>query len=172
MSVRRFGPVLGAGVQVEEKEGDQQINPAPLGVSVMIGDFERGVPGEPAFLSGVLDLKRRNGGRIPLSDAPQAALDFYKLGRGAGELITYRVTGGDERRAELTSTRARGQPRPGQVPPARRTSWAPWLDRGRWRTTGPLLVPWITPRRTSRRSPQSPPPSRTGRMRTLPCRTT
>lgn len=102
MAVKRFGPVLGAGVQVEEKEGDQQINPAPLGVSVMIGDFERGTPGEPAFLSGVLDLKRRNGGRIPSSDAPTAALDFFKLGRGAGELITYRVTGGDEEPAEIT----------------------------------------------------------------------
>ena len=119
MSVRRFGPVLGAGVQVEEKEGDQQINPAPLGVSVMIGDFERGVPGEPAFLSGVLDLKRRNGGRIPLSDAPQAALDFYKLGRGAGELITYRVTGGDERRAELTLHTRQGTTASGASSPSK-----------------------------------------------------
>lgn len=102
MAVKRFGPVLGAGVQVEEKEGDQQIIPAPLGVSVMIGGFERGEAGIPAFLSGVLDLKRRNGGRIPTSEAPTAALDFYKLGRGAGELITYRVTGGDEVPAEVT----------------------------------------------------------------------
>lgn len=102
MAVKRFGPVLGAGVQVEEKEGDQQIIPAPYGVTVLLGEFERGEPGVPAFLSGVLDLKRRNGGRIVESEAPTAALDFFKLGRGAGELITYRVTGGDEAPAEVT----------------------------------------------------------------------
>jgi hypothetical protein len=102
MAVKRFGPVLGAGVQVEEKEGDQQIIAAPYGVTVMIGEFERGEPGVPAFLSGVLDFKRRNGGRILESEAPTAVLDFFKLGRGAGEVITYRVTGGDEVQAEIT----------------------------------------------------------------------
>ena len=96
MAVRRFGPVLGAGVQIEEKEGEQQILPAPTGVTVMVGEFEKGPPNEPQFLAGVLDLAKRNGSRLPQSDAPTAAQDFYRLGRGAGELISYRVTAGDE----------------------------------------------------------------------------
>jgi hypothetical protein len=102
MSVKRFGPILGAGVQIEETEGDQQIIPAPYGVTVMVGDFERGEPGIPAFLSGKLDFSRRNGGRIQDSDAPTAALDFFKLSRGSGNLISYRVTGGDEAPAEVS----------------------------------------------------------------------
>lgn len=102
MAVRRFGPVLGAGVQVEEKEGDQQILPAPLGVTVMVGEYPKGVVGEPGFPSGVLDYKKRYGSRrLPNSEAPGSALDFYKLGQGAGEVIPYRVTAGDELEAEL-----------------------------------------------------------------------
>lgn len=102
MAVKRFGPVLGAGVQVEEKEPEQEIQAAPLGVTVMVGEFEKGEVGEPGFPSGVRSFERRYGGRIQQGDAPQAAQDFYRLGRGAGELIPYRVTAGDEVQAELT----------------------------------------------------------------------
>ena len=101
MAVRRFGPVLGAGVSVEEKEAQAGIQPAPYGVTVMVGEFERGPTTVASFLSGEKDLKRRNGGRMATSYAPGAALDFYKLGRGAGELITLRVTGGDEVQSQL-----------------------------------------------------------------------
>lgn len=102
MAVRRFGPVLGAGVQVSEAEPEQQIIPAPLGVTAMIGEYEKGPVQQPSFLAGSKDLARRNGGRISTGFAPNAAADFYKLGRGAGELITYRVTAGDEEAASLT----------------------------------------------------------------------
>lgn len=101
MAVRRFGPVLGAGVQISEEEPQQEIVNAPYGVTVLVGEFEKGPVGEPQFLSGRKDFDRRNGGRIESGDAPQAAQDFFKLGRGAGELITYRVTGGDEQKASL-----------------------------------------------------------------------
>lgn len=102
MAIRRFGPVLGAGVQLTEKEGDQQILPAPTGVSLIVGEFEKGIPGEPAFLAGVNDFRIRNGGRLSNAEMPQAAEDFYKLGRGSGELITYRVTAGDEQKSQIT----------------------------------------------------------------------
>jgi len=101
MAVRRFGPVLGAGVSVEEKEAQAGIQPAPYGVTVMVGEFERGLTDRASFLSGEKDFRRRNGGRLATSFAPGAALDFFKLGRGAGELITLRVTGGDEVKSAL-----------------------------------------------------------------------
>lgn len=91
MAVRRFGPVLGAGVQIVEQEPEQLIQASPLGVTVKVGEFEKGPLGEPQFLSGAKAFARRNGGRIENGDAPKAAQDFYRLGRGAGELITYRV---------------------------------------------------------------------------------
>lgn len=102
MAVRRFGPVQGAGVQVSEKEGDKQILPAPTGVTVMIGEFEKGLTADAAFLAGVNDFRKRNGGRLPSAEMPQAAEDFYALGRGSGELITLRVTAGDEAKGQIT----------------------------------------------------------------------
>lgn len=109
MAIRRFGPVLGAGVQVEEKEGVKQILPAPLGVSTMIGEYQRGPVGEPGFPSGVLDYKKRYGSRrLPNSEAPGAVLDFYSLGQGAGEVIPYRVTAGDENQSIINLYNRKG----------------------------------------------------------------
>jgi hypothetical protein len=109
MTVRRFGPVLGAGVQVEEKEGDKQILPAPLGVSVFVGEFPKGPVGEPGFPSGVLDYKKRYGSRrLPNSEAPGAVLDFYSLGQGAGEVIPFRVTAGDENQSIINLYNRKG----------------------------------------------------------------
>lgn len=103
MAVRRFGPVLGAGVQLEEREGTKTIQPAPYGVTVVVGEFPKGVVGEPSFPGGEIDFKKRYGKRLlSTSDCPKAAQDFYRLGRGAGELIPYRVTHGDEEQALLT----------------------------------------------------------------------
>lgn len=101
MTVRRFGPVLGAGVQVSEEDPQQQIVNAPWGVSVLVGAFEKGPPSEPQFLAGRLDFDKRNGGLIEDGDCPQSSRDFYKMGRGAGELITLRITGGDEKKSSL-----------------------------------------------------------------------
>lgn len=101
MTVRRFGPVLGAGVQVSEEDPQEEIQQAPWGVSVAVGAFEKGIPNEPAFLAGRLDFDKRNGGLIEDGDAPLASRDFYKMGRGAGELISLRITGGDEISAVL-----------------------------------------------------------------------
>lgn len=102
MAVRRFGPVLGAGVQVEEKEGDQQISPAPTGVSCFVGEFEKGEPNVAVFNAGVGNYRTRMGGLLQTGDSPQAVEDFYSLGRGAGEVITCRITGGDEAKATLS----------------------------------------------------------------------
>jgi len=102
MTVRRYGPVLGAGVPVEEQEGEKQIQPAPYGVTVMVGEFPKGQVGEPGFPGGKKDYFNRYGKRrLPTSEAPGCAQDFYDLGQGAGELIPHRITGGDEEQALL-----------------------------------------------------------------------
>jgi len=100
MTVRRFGPVQGAGVALEEEQGDRQIIPAPLGVTLMVGEFPKGPVATPGFPAGKIDYRKRYGKRrLENSEAPTAAFDFYKLGRGTGELIPWRVTAGDEAKA-------------------------------------------------------------------------
>ncbi len=100
MTVKRFGPVLGAGVSVEEREGDQQIQAAPLGITALVGEYSKGPVQTPGFPAGKSDYEKRYGKRrLTTSEAPGCALDFYESGRGAGELIPYRVTAGDEEKA-------------------------------------------------------------------------
>lgn len=102
MAQRRFGPTLGAGVVVIEKDGDKPIQPASLGVTAMVGILEKGPIGKliPAALK--TDFLARAGAYIPESLLPDAALDFYNLANGAGELWLGRVTDGTERVATLT----------------------------------------------------------------------
>lgn len=131
MATRRFGPVLGAGVQVNEEDPQEQIEAAPFGVSALIAAFEKGPPNEPQFLSGRIDLDRRNGGLVEDGEGPQSGRDFYKLGRGAGELITLRITGGDEKKSTLDLYTRQGI----AAPPASGRSLLGTLDAkngGRW----------------------------------------
>ncbi len=86
MAVRRFGPTLGAGVQLTEKDPEKQIQAAPLGVTSFIAQFEKGTVGEPGFPSGKKSFELRYGKRIPTSEGPASAQDFYRLGRSSGEL--------------------------------------------------------------------------------------
>lgn len=102
MATRRFGPVQGAGVQVTEADTEKTIQEAPFGVTAFVGEFEKGTPGEPGFPGGKRDFSRRYGTRIPTSDCPSSVEDFYRLGRGAGEVIPWRVTAGDEQASTLT----------------------------------------------------------------------
>jgi len=102
MAQRRFGPVLGAGTAVVEKESQKQIVPGSLGNIGYIGILEKGPVGE---LIGCLkrgDFDNKCGGRIDESLVPDAAQDFWSLGDGAGELWCIRVTDGEEQDASAT----------------------------------------------------------------------
>lgn len=102
MAQRRFGPVLGAGTAVIEKEAQKQITPGSLGNTGYIGILEKGPVGE---LIGCLkrgDFDKKCGGRIDESLVPDAAQDFWSLGDGAGELWCIRVTDGEEQDAAAT----------------------------------------------------------------------
>ena len=98
---RRFGPTLGAGVVVIEKDADKPIQQAQLGVTAYMGIMERG-PIDFAFLaSKKKDYLAKAGGYIPQSLLPDSAFDFYNLSQGAGELWLKRLTDGTHRNAEM-----------------------------------------------------------------------
>jgi len=102
MAQRRFGPVLGPGTAVVEKEAQKQIVPGALGITGHIGIYEKGPVSE---LDGCLkrgDFVNKFGGRISQSLCPDAAQDFFSLGDGAGELWPVRVTDGEEENAHAT----------------------------------------------------------------------
>ena len=94
MAQRRYGPTLGAGVVVIEQEGDKPIAPAQLGVTGYAGIMERGPLSKIFLASKKKDFLGRAGSIIPESLLPDAALDFYDLGNGAGELWLKRLTDG------------------------------------------------------------------------------
>ena len=101
MAQRRFGPTHGAGVSVTEREAEKTIQPGALGVTGYYGAFEKGAVGELIPLLGKKSVKRRIGGRIPESLAPDATEDFFELGQGAGNVWAVRVTDGTEVQSEL-----------------------------------------------------------------------
>lgn len=102
MVERRFGPIEGAGVVVIERQGDKQIIGGALGTTCLVGIFEKGPVGELNRVIGKTSMRRRAGGRISESFAPDSALDFIEHSRGAGELYLVRVTDGSEVKSEGT----------------------------------------------------------------------
>lgn len=93
---RRFGPEQGAGVVVVETEGDKTIQPAPTGVVFYAGKTLKGrtdilnhCPDRDSFLKKV-------GAYVDGSQLPDAALDFWNFGQGAGEMFVQRITDGTE----------------------------------------------------------------------------
>ena len=98
---RRFGPTLGAGVVVIEKDADKPIQQAQLGVTAYMGILERG-PIDFAFLaSKKKDYASKAGGFIAESQIPDCANDFYNLSNGAGEIHLKRIVDGTQRNAEI-----------------------------------------------------------------------
>lgn len=104
MAQRRFGPTLGAGVVVIEKEASKPIEAAPFGVTTLFGALEKGDVGKLMPTNGARDLFRKCGTRLDDISlvCPDAAEDFWEHGRGAGELWLIRITDGTERSAEYT----------------------------------------------------------------------
>lgn len=102
MAQKRYGPVLGPGVVVIEKDAGKRIEAAPLGVTGYVGILEKGPVGELISCYSAQDFKRICGGRISDSLLPDAVQDFFNHGGGAGEVHLIRVTHGDERVATRT----------------------------------------------------------------------
>ncbi|MGD9749384.1 MAG: hypothetical protein AB7W59_00150 [Acidimicrobiia bacterium] len=102
MAIRRFGPTRGAGVVIQEQAGDPTIEPGALGWAGYAGLFEKGPVGELVLCSKGAQFSKKMGGVIEDGQAPDAALDYYRVAAGAGGLALVRVTDGNELAAELT----------------------------------------------------------------------
>jgi len=102
MALRSFGPTRGAGVRIEEQEGDKTITPAALGWCGYAGIFERGPVGKLVVCPTKSDFLKKMGSYVSDSLVPDAALDYYNLANGAGGLLLVRVTDGNETQASYT----------------------------------------------------------------------
>src|SRR5690606_21471949 len=102
MALRSFGPTRGAGVRIEEQEGDKTITPAALGWCGYAGIFERGPVGKLVVCPTKSDFVIKIGSYVSESLVPDAVLDFYLLANGTGGLLLKRVTDGNETLAFYT----------------------------------------------------------------------
>lgn len=101
MPQRRFGPTLGAGVVVIEKDAEKLVDPAPLGVTLYVTPLERGETGKLISCFSKRDMLRKVGGLIQGFDGPDCAQDFWDHSNGAGELHFLRVARSTLRKAVL-----------------------------------------------------------------------
>jgi hypothetical protein len=103
MGQRRYGPTLDAGVVIIEKDSDKTITKSALGSTAYTGLLERGAVGELIIATSKRNMLAKTGGYIPGALVPDAAVDFWDHGNGAGILFMYRVTDGNEIAAALTA---------------------------------------------------------------------
>lgn len=101
MAQRRIGPIQGAGVAVQELEGDKPIELGALGWAGYAGILEKGPVGELIQVLSKSDFLRKCGSYIPDSLLPDACFDYFETARGAGGLCLVRVTDGNEAKAEV-----------------------------------------------------------------------
>ena len=94
MAQRRFGPTLGAGVVIIEKDAARLIDPAPLGVTLYVTPLAKGYTSKLNSCFSKRDFYRKCGNRITEYDGPDCANDFFDAGNGAGELHLVRVQAG------------------------------------------------------------------------------
>lgn len=99
---RRYGPTEGAGTVIIEKEAEKQINRGTLGTTVHVGIYEKGPVGVLARAATKTDFQKKAGSYINDSLAPDAAFDFHRTSRGAGDFYFLRVTDGSEVKASAT----------------------------------------------------------------------
>jgi hypothetical protein len=100
MVQRRYGPVQGAGVGVQELEGDKPIEAGALGWCGYAGVLEKGDVGKLLVCPTKASFVKKCGGYLSDSLLPDAAFDFYSQAAGAGGLVLVRVTDGNEVQAE------------------------------------------------------------------------
>lgn len=102
MAQRRFGPTRGAGVVIEEVEGQKIIQPGALGMVGYTGILEKGNVGELISVFSKEEFFKVAGGLIPDSVLPDAVNDYFNNAAGAGAVHLVRVTDGNEVQSELT----------------------------------------------------------------------
>lgn len=102
MAVRRFGPILDAGVGIIEKDAEKSITADILGSTGYVGILDRGPVGQLITTTSKRDLLAKTGGLIPGSLLPDNCQDFWDHSEGAGVLLLYRVTDGNEVVSTLT----------------------------------------------------------------------
>lgn len=101
MAQRRFGPTLGAGVVIVEKEAEKLAEAAPLGVTLYVTPLDRGDTSKLISTFSKRDMLRKCGGLISGFDGPDCAQDFWDHGAGAGELHLIRVGKSSMRQAQI-----------------------------------------------------------------------
>lgn len=99
MAQKRFGPTLGAGVVVLEKEAERILEAAPLGVTAYLGVLEKGPADELISCYSKAQFTRKCGGRLDGTTLPDCCQDFWDHSGGNGELYLVRITDGLERKA-------------------------------------------------------------------------
>lgn len=100
MAQRVFGPIRAAGTQITELEGEKPIEPSALGWAGYGAILEKGPVGELIEASTPDIARRRVGGYIADSLAPDAIFHFFARAAGAGGLFLIRVTDGNEVQSE------------------------------------------------------------------------
>lgn len=99
---RVFGPIRGAGTQVNEQVGQEGIDQGKLGSTVVAGPFERGLENDITITTGMRSYLRKMGEPIDPADvatptftglwASLCGKHFWERSKGAGSLICLRVT--------------------------------------------------------------------------------
>lgn len=108
MGNKIFGPVRGAGTQIQEKPGDKPITAGALGWRGYAGILEKGPTNKLLFLNTPELAKRRVGSYIDDSQCPDAIYDSFNTAAGAGGVLAVRVTDGNEAQAQLNLYARRG----------------------------------------------------------------
>jgi hypothetical protein len=99
MVERTYGVTSAAGVKVTEEEIRGPIQAGRFGTGGLVGAYERGPVMDPIVMVGPKQQKRKVGGRLANSLAPDAVTDFWDNSGGAGTMVAVRVTDGNEREA-------------------------------------------------------------------------
>lgn len=98
---RRFGPTLGPGTVIIEKEAGKSIQPAPTGTTVFVGQTEKGVTSDLLSCVTQREFIANCGTYLDDSELPNAAFDLFNLSSGAASLYVVRVTDGNEISSDL-----------------------------------------------------------------------
>lgn len=99
--VRTFGPILGAGTQVNERTGQEEVKKGKLGTTVFVGPFPRGTEGDITIVPGRRAFDRKIGDILDAAEyatpsfadlnTALCARQFLDRAKGAGSLVCLRV---------------------------------------------------------------------------------
>ncbi|MGB0685618.1 MAG: hypothetical protein ACPGQD_05470 [Planctomycetota bacterium] len=90
-----------AGTAVEFRDGAPAATPSPFGTTLKVGAYQWGRVNEVVDHSGVGHFNAHRGGVMEDDPTPLNCLHFYRLAKGAGKLLTLRLTDGNEAQSSL-----------------------------------------------------------------------